>query len=77
MDSQSVPPRPTRRRFFERTAHGTMGAALTYLATLDARGAESIPDESELQPATGAPNARPGVAPGCWRRSLRSLARAR
>ena len=55
MDSKLVSVRPTRRRFFERTAHGAMGAALTYLATLDARGADSILDGSELLPATGAP----------------------
>ncbi|MCH2201819.1 MAG: DUF1501 domain-containing protein [Fuerstiella sp.] len=45
----------TRRRFFHRAAHGTMGAALAYLANRDATGRDTISGVGGIQPATDGP----------------------
>ena len=45
----------SRRQFFHRAAHGTMGAALAYLASRELTGADTNPLENALQPATDGP----------------------
>lgn len=46
---------PPRRQFFHRAAHGTMGAALAYLATREITGGDTVSVRNDLQQATQDP----------------------